>query len=187
MLQDPGQRARAPQPLRLVQEFVNTVDVENGVEELATPDDLAALLDRLELGGPDLRLGERDLRDALEVREALRRLLLGNNGLEVPAEALATLERAGRAGHLALRLDDAGARLVAEAPGLDGALGTLAAVVFTAMENGTWQRLKACRREVCHWVFYDRSRNRSSTWCAMSVCGNRTKTRRYRSRGVRST
>jgi predicted RNA-binding Zn ribbon-like protein len=31
-------------------------------------------------------------------------------------------------------------------------------------------------------VFYDRSRNRGSHWCAMSVCGNRTKTRRYRAR-----
>ena len=185
MLQDPGQRERAPQPLRLVQEFVNTLDIENGVEELASPPDVAALLDRLGLGGPSLRLGERDLRDALEVREALRRLLLGNNGLPVPAEALATLERAGRTGHLALRFEDGAARLVAEAPGLDGALGTLAAVVFTAMENGTWARLKACRRDVCHWVFYDRSRNRSSTWCAMSVCGNRTKTRRYRSRAAR--
>src|ERR687886_170562 len=145
MLQDPGQRQRAPQPLRLVQEFVNTVDMENGVEELSSPGELAALLDRLGLGGPELRLGERDLRDALEVREALRRLLLGNNGLPVPHEALATLERAGRAGHLALRFD------------------------------------------VCHWVFYDRSRNRSSTWCAMSVCGNRTKTRRYRSRAAGAT
>ena len=185
MLEDPGRRQRAPQPLRLVQEFVNTVDIENGVEELAGPADLAGLLERLGLAG-GLRLGERDLRDALEVREALRKLLLGNNGLPVPAEALATLERAGRAGHLALRFGNDGALLVAEAPGLDGALGTLAAVVFTAMENGTWTRLKACRRDVCHWVYYDRSRNRSSTWCSMSVCGNRTKTRRYRSRSARA-
>jgi predicted RNA-binding Zn ribbon-like protein len=187
VLQDPGQRQRAPQPLRLVQEFVNTVDIENGVEELASAEHLGTLLARLGLGVPDLRLGDRDLRDALEVREALRQLLLGNNGLPVPDEAFATLERAARAGHLALRFEEGGARLVAEAPGLDGVLGTLVAIVFTAMENGTWPRLKACRRDVCHWVYYDRSRNRSSTWCAMSVCGNRTKTRRYRRRSARAT
>jgi predicted RNA-binding Zn ribbon-like protein len=50
------------------------------------------------------------------------------------------------------------------------------------MADGSWERLKGCPRDVCHWVFYDRSRNRSSTWCAMSVCGNRTNTRAYRRR-----
>jgi predicted RNA-binding Zn ribbon-like protein len=35
---------------------------------------------------------------------------------------------------------------------------------------------------VCHWLFYDRSRNRSAVWCQMAVCGNRTKTKAYRAR-----
>ncbi len=37
MLPNPGGRASAPEPLRLVQAFVNTVDFENGVEELTDP------------------------------------------------------------------------------------------------------------------------------------------------------
>jgi predicted RNA-binding Zn ribbon-like protein len=73
---------------------------------------------------------------------------------------------------------------VAQAPGIDGALGRIVAVVQTSIAAGTWARLKACRRDVCHWIFYDRSRNHSSTWCAMTVCGNRTKTRRYRQRSA---
>jgi predicted RNA-binding Zn ribbon-like protein len=48
------------------------------------------------------------------------------------------------------------------------------------MLDGTWGRLKACRN--CHWSFYDRSPNRSATWCSMQLCGNRTKTRAYRRR-----
>jgi predicted RNA-binding Zn ribbon-like protein len=48
------------------------------------------------------------------------------------------------------------------------------------MLDGTWVRLKACRN--CHWSFYDYSPNRSATWCSMQLCGNRTKTRAYRSR-----
>ena len=56
------------------------------------------------------------------------------------------------------------------------------AIVFRAMEDGTWARLKACREDTCQWAFYDRSKNRSATWCSMAVCGNRAKARTYRQR-----
>ena len=72
------------------------------------------------------------------------------------------------------------ARLVPRASGLDGALGEILAVVHRSMADGTWWRLKGCPRDVCHWAFYDRSRNGSGKWCAMSVCGNRTKKARAR-------
>ena len=49
------------------------------------------------------------------------------------------------------------------------------------MADGTWRRLKACREDTCQWAFYDRSKNRSGTWCSMAVCGNRAKARAYRS------
>ncbi|MFQ6184484.1 CGNR zinc finger domain-containing protein [Sinorhizobium meliloti] len=39
------------------------------------------------------------------------------------------------------------------------------------------ERLKICPN--CAWLFLDRSRNRSRTWCDMAVCGNRTKARRH--------
>ena len=184
MLNDPGGRAPAPGALRAVQAFVNTVDIEHGREELATPEALREILLRLGLlDEPDAPLGERDLDTALAVREALRELALANNGLPLRRDATATLERAARAGQLAVRFDPEGvAALEAGAPGLDGALGQLVAIVYTAIADGSWTRLKACRRDVCHWVYYDRSRNASSTWCAMSVCGNRTKTKRYRKR-----
>ena len=181
MLQDPGRRARAPEPLRLVQRFVNTVDIENGVEELDTPAALATTL--AEIGASDVRLacGEPDLARALELREALRHLLLANNGLAAGPADHAAFERAARTAHLDVRFDEHGAaRLVAAAPGVDGALGGIVAVAFTAMADGSWSRLKACRRDICHWVYYDRSRNRSSTWCSMLVCGNRTKAQTYR-------
>ncbi|AFL49480.1 putative RNA-binding Zn ribbon-like protein [Sinorhizobium fredii] len=38
-------------------------------------------------------------------------------------------------------------------------------------------RLKICPN--CEWLFLDRSRNRSRTWCDMAVCGNRTKAKRH--------
>lgn len=38
-------------------------------------------------------------------------------------------------------------------------------------------RLKICPN--CGWLFLDRSRNRSRTWCDMAVCGNRSKAKRH--------
>jgi predicted RNA-binding Zn ribbon-like protein len=182
VLQDPGGRTPAPEPLRAVQAFVNTLDIENGVEELSGPDALAEVLHRTGLA-TEVQPTVADLRVALELREALRALLLANNGVEVEPGALAPLERAARSAQLGARFGaDGSAQLVAHAPGVDGALGRLVTIVLSARADGSLARLKACRRDVCHWVYYDRSRNRGSTWCAMSVCGNRTKTRTYRQR-----
>jgi predicted RNA-binding Zn ribbon-like protein len=186
VLPDPGGRETAPEPLRLVQAFVNTLDIENEVEELSGPAALAGILTRV--GAVDEPLAEvtdADVRRALELREALRLLLLANNGAGREPAAERAVERVARTAHLGLRFGaDGRARLVAEAPGVDGALGRIVAVAFTAMADGSWERLKACRRGVCHWVFYDRSKNRSSHWCSMLVCGNRTKSLRYRRRAT---
>jgi predicted RNA-binding Zn ribbon-like protein len=184
MLPDPGGRTPAPEPLRMVQAFVNTLDIENGREELVTPSDVCDLLVRIgALAGDVGPLGDADVRQALDVREALRTLLLENNGGPRDLEAHATLERAARAAHLSLTFTpDDRLELAPSAAGLDGALGRVLAVAYAAMAAGTWPRLKACRRDVCFWVFYDRSKNLSSKWCAMSVCGNRTKKARISGR-----
>jgi predicted RNA-binding Zn ribbon-like protein len=38
-------------------------------------------------------------------------------------------------------------------------------------------RMKICGN--CGWLFIDRSKNRSRTWCDMAVCGNRVKANRH--------
>ncbi|CDZ27573.1 Conserved protein containing a Zn-ribbon-like motif [Neorhizobium galegae bv. officinalis] len=38
-------------------------------------------------------------------------------------------------------------------------------------------RMKICGS--CGWLFMDRSKNRSRTWCDMAVCGNRVKANRH--------
>ena len=177
---DPGGRSPAPGRLRLVQRFVNTLDIEHGRDVLGSGAALARYL--RELGLEPGRPGRRELVRALALREALRRLLLANNGLPLDPAAAATVEAAADAARLTLRLGERGAELVPQARGIDGALGTIVAAAYDAMTEGTWPRLKACRRDICHWVFWDASRNRSSTWCHMTVCGNRTKTKTYRRR-----
>jgi predicted RNA-binding Zn ribbon-like protein len=72
--------------------------------------------------------------------------------------------------------------------GAAGGLAAIVAVVADARAAGTWPRLKACRGKGCGWVFYDGSRNRSSGWCSMQVCGGRAKASAYRRRrAVRAT
>jgi predicted RNA-binding Zn ribbon-like protein len=173
----------APGDLELVRSFINTVDLEGGPEQLTDPAALSGWLrahDLLEGGDA----GADDLRQAVAVREALRVLCWANNGLQASRGASATLDEAAARAGLRLRFRDPGeAALMPSAEGVDAALGRLLAIVAESMRDGSWARLKACRSEVCGWAFYDRSRNRSGTWCDMAVCGNRTKVRAYRERG----
>ena len=176
----------APGRLALVQGLVNTVDREHGREMLSSPERLRAVLAGLGLVAADAPVDGRDLARALEVREALRQLALANNGGPPAPEAERVLERAVAADCLALRFRDGNAVLEGRGGGVAAALATLAAAVAEATADGTWPRLKACPSELCGWLFYDRSRNRSARWCDMAVCGNRTKTRAYRARARRA-
>jgi hypothetical protein len=168
----------APGRLELVRRFVNTVDHEHGREVLHSPARLRALLTELGLLDPRARVGAAELERARELRAALRDLALANNG--VPTDVQLESE-------LVVRVDAERAALEPPSRDVDGALSDLVGIVYTSMADGNWPRLKACRRDVCGWLFYDRSRNRSAVWCQMSVCGNRTKTQAYRSRRSRIT
>jgi predicted RNA-binding Zn ribbon-like protein len=163
----------APGRLELVQRFVNTVDHEHGREVLHSPARLQAVLRELGLLDRGASVTEAELGRALELRERLRELALANN--DGTGDAVLEAE-------LVVRIDGRAGVLEPARRDVDGALADLIGIVYTAMADGTWSRLKACRRDVCHWLFYDRSRNRSAVWCQMAVCGNRTKTKAYRAR-----
>jgi predicted RNA-binding Zn ribbon-like protein len=151
----------APEPLREVQQFVNSVDLEHEVDWL--PD----WLDERGLSG--------ELERARALREALRALVLANNGAAIDQPALELVN--DTAARLQLQLGpDGRVQVGAGRDALDGVV----AIALGAMLDGTWPRLKACRN--CCWSFYDYSPNRSATWCSMRLCGNRKKTRAYRSR-----
>jgi predicted RNA-binding Zn ribbon-like protein len=180
---EPGGRQPAPGRLARVQEFVNTIDIGDGVDQLADPGRLGTWLAERELLGEGERLGAADLQRAVEVREALRGLLLANTGADLDPEAVASLNRSARNARLLVRFgDDGRAGLEPEPAGVEQAVARLLAIVYTAMTEGTWGRLKACRNHACGWAFYDQSKNQSGRWCTMEVCGNAMKARAYRSR-----
>jgi predicted RNA-binding Zn ribbon-like protein len=172
----PGDREPAPGSLAVVQAFVNTVDREHGPDLL---DDAAGMEEWLERHLLPARVAPGDLERAREVREALRALLLANNGEPRDPAAQEVLERAARRARLEPAFPPDGAGLVPRANGVDAALGRILAAAFAAMLDGRWSRLKACPRDVCGWAFYDRSTNASATWCSMRVCGGRVKAGAY--------
>jgi len=179
----------APGSLELVQCFVNSVDLESGEDELGVPDQLRAWLAERDLIEPGETVTAADLRRALDVREGLRALLMANNGMAPDDERVERLDRAAARAGVRVRFQPgAEPELAPEARGVDGAIGRLLAIVAGSVEQGTWRRLKACPRDVCHWAFFDHSKNRSGRWCQMEVCGNIEKARafRERKRGARS-
>jgi predicted RNA-binding Zn ribbon-like protein len=164
---------------------VNTSEIDGVQREemLVTPDDLGRWLEERDLIEPGRELTEADRALAVQVREDLRALLLANNGEALESGPLDRLNEVARDALLRVSFTGpAAADLDAASTGIAGTLGRILAIVFAAIADGTWARLKACRNDECMWVFYDTSKNHSATWCSMRVCGNRMKARAYRRR-----
>jgi predicted RNA-binding Zn ribbon-like protein len=175
--------SQTAESLALIEAVVNTrygrtfPDAWKSVEQMRT------WLIEHKLLAEDAPLTQGDHRRMLEVREALRALLYHNNGMPIASEYIETLNFLAKHSPLLVRFDQAGrAELTPDLSGVEGAIATLLGTVYTAMANGTWTRLKACRNERCQKAFYDSSKNHSGTWCAMARCGSRVKARAYRQR-----
>jgi predicted RNA-binding Zn ribbon-like protein len=167
----------------LVQAYVNTVDLQDGLEELSDPNTLGAWLVAHELMESSQTVSAADLKHAIAVREAIRGAIGANSGGRVYPLDIATLNEAATASRLRARFGaDGKARLEPEAGGVAGAMGRIAAALFAAMAHEEWSRLKLCGSQACRWAFFDQSRNHSSRWCTMASCGNRQKARRFRER-----
>src|SRR3954452_10721212 len=174
----------APGDLNHIRRFVNTLDLEDGSDLVAEPEALRDWLAERALIDAHAELTQADVRQAQAVREALRKLLLANNGDPLDPAAPETLNAAAKSAELQLHIaPDGSAELAPCRTGIDAAIGRLLAIVHTSMADGTWPRLKACAlHDSCEWAFYDWTKNRSGTWCDMKVCGNRSKARAYRER-----
>jgi predicted RNA-binding Zn ribbon-like protein len=172
-----------PRELAAVQALVNTVDLEDHDDRLDSPEALRRFLTGQGLLDPAAPVGQDDLALAIELREALRAMLRVNHGEPLDPAALEVVNRATAGIPLQVGFDGEGRPVLGPAASdCRGALAAILAGVAQASAQGTWERLKACSAESCQWAFYDRSKNRSGRWCSMQTCGNRTKTRTYRSR-----
>jgi predicted RNA-binding Zn ribbon-like protein len=176
-----AQAAPVPRSADLIRSFVNTRDVEADTDALDTPAGLADWLRANHVVAGELAIGEGDRELAVALREALRQALMDHHESD-SEHAAPDLEAVARDLPLRLACPPGGPRLEAVEPGVRGALASIVAEVHQSVSEGSWSRLKACPADDCSWAFYDASRNRSRTWCSMQVCGNRAKTRTFRTR-----
>jgi predicted RNA-binding Zn ribbon-like protein len=178
-----NERSGAPGELELVRQFVNSYDHETSSEEFTSPEALSEWLAANGLAARRAKLGPADLERAVELREALREALLTNNDEPLPPTTVRRLNEALSGVALGVRVnDDCTIDLEPAGAGLDSALAQIAGIIREAMLTGEWSRLKVCPADDCLWAFYDRSRNRSRTWCRMEDCGNRAKVKAFRER-----
>ena len=177
---EPGAKAPAPGDLRIVQLFVNSLDIEGGIERFDSPSALGSWLHAHGLTARRVKMGDRDLQRARSFRELLRTMALANNGHAAAPKLVGELQRELSGLSFRIEVDPMGGlRFESAKGGLDEALGHLVSIVTAEMIRGRWGRMKACARDVCRWVFYDHSRNRTGTWCSMAICGSRTKVSAY--------
>ncbi|MFE9910120.1 CGNR zinc finger domain-containing protein [Streptomyces clavifer] len=167
-----NERAAAPGGLALIEDLVNTLDVETGSDALGTPEGRAAF-----------GLAEEDVPDAVLLREALRTACLAHAGHRPPdGGQVPPLDRLLADAPLRVTVDAAGAAALRPATEPAGLTARVAAAIASAAADGTWARLKACEAEDCRWAYYDRSPAGRRRWCSMSVCGARAKMRTYRAK-----
>jgi predicted RNA-binding Zn ribbon-like protein len=182
-MSEPGHREPAPGELRIIQRFVNSANLLDGTDELATIDSTRRFLLKNHLIDAERPLREWERQELVALREALRDLASANHGAALPPGSAAVLDRAAGRVRLAMRLSRTGKyRLVPEGQGVDRTISEVLVRALNAMSDGSWPRMKACQREACRWMFYDASRNRSGVWCSMATCGNRQKGAAYRAR-----
>ena len=163
---------------------MNTEIAVWAVDDIASPEALAGWLHARELLADGAVVDAGSFVRARALRRVLRELALRNTrraGVDpdLQDEFAAIAADAG----VRFELGEQGElRLESADEGVDGALAEILARVYEAQATGTWKRLKSCPGPHCGWLFFDASRNASSTWCSMSICGNRTKTAAYRQR-----
>jgi predicted RNA-binding Zn ribbon-like protein len=178
----------------LVLDLVNTVDVEEGTDNLRTPEDLARWVATRELPGgagtEPLDVVADDLRLAIDLRDGLREVLGASVSVDPDPRAVDRANSALRRLplHTVIGSPAPGGAppvpLVAE-PAASPARRALAAVAVAWTQLvilGESTRLKRCPESTCGWCFWDSTKARNRRWCAMRVCGNRAKTRAYAAR-----
>ena len=179
-----GDADAAPGRLALIQQFANSYDDLSGRDDLASLATTSAWLTERGLLAPtDGRLSSQQFEVLCQLRRSIRGLCLANSGCERRAEDFALLNAVALQAGLHPLLEHNGQPTleVDAATGL-GSSGRLVAIVFNALWDGTWPRLKACPGDACNYAFYDHTRNNSRLWCSMARCGSRAKMRAYRTR-----
>jgi predicted RNA-binding Zn ribbon-like protein len=164
-------------------DFAGTLKFRTSAREdlLTDPDRLSEWAVQAGLVDADMAVTQDDLTSAIELREAIYRVVtarLEHRAVDV-ADADLINECASRP-----RLTP---RLGADASiSRDGTpaqlLATLAADLLDVLAGGDIDNVKGCAHVNCTRLYLDSSRAKNRHWCGMGTCGNKVKVQAFRAR-----
>lgn len=133
---------------------------------------------------PTVSPTDSELGDAVDLREAVHDLALGQRG-QSDIDLLNRLAVHQPAPALAWDGTDFSVRGASGTLTVEQVLGQLAADAVDLFATVPGERIKECAQPRCGMVFLDASRGNRRRWCSMLTCGNRAKAKRFDDR-VRS-
>jgi predicted RNA-binding Zn ribbon-like protein len=150
-------------------------------EQLTAPAALAAWVGAAELTDTPIRVDAAELAAAIEVREAIYRVIEARTRDGRPRRRdVAVLNQAAAQPPLSLTLDSTGrVRRTGSVAALRSALSR-DALDLLGGEHAA--QVRECARPDCTRLYVDVSRARNRRWCGMSECGNQAKVQAFRRR-----
>jgi predicted RNA-binding Zn ribbon-like protein len=164
-------------------DFVGTLKYRRSAREelLTEPDLLSAWAIQAGLADAAFAVTEEDLAGAIELREAIYRVVIArleDRPLEVADVDLINAHASQP--RLTPRLVPTGST------SRDGTasqlLATLAADLLDLLAGGDIDNVKGCAHPNCTRLYLDSSRAKNRHWCGMGTCGNKVKVQAFRAR-----
>lgn len=175
------------QPVAIAVDLVNTLDVLTGEDDLTTPEDVAAFIERALADWDPIEVepSERDLHEVRALRSRLREVWSSGDERGAAAVINAILVDVDATPRVSIH-DGAEPHLHFEPAGGGVArrLGAITAMGLTvALVEGGYERFGSCASTTCDDVFIDTSKNRSRIRCS-ETCTTRESVAAYRRRQV---
>ncbi|GGR88876.1 hypothetical protein GCM10010169_36440 [Micromonospora fulviviridis] len=156
---------------------------DRGVERVPAPADLARWFVEAGLTASPVPVSAATHRSALELREALYRLMRGRVlGEPLDRRAIDVVNGWAAKAPPAVRLTADGSEKRLVKPTAGELLALVAHDGVDLLGGPHANRLRECSRDTCTLLYLDASRAGSRRWCSMEVCGSRDKMVRYRRR-----
>ena len=163
----------APGDLVILHGFLNTRSIELGVDDFASAAQMTDWLRTAGLWQIRSQLQESEFQQLLVFRETIREVLQGSreNGSLLALSANIQFGFTMNNNHLQLKPSTRSSE--------ERVRGSLLAIIYNSIKDGTWPRFKCCALPSCGWAYYDNTRSRTKKWCSMKTCGSRHKAREY--------
>lgn len=152
-------------------------------ERLHSPEDFSRWLAMSELALNEVSIGEKDLEQVHELREAVWYAAHATVD-DKPIESfdLEIINRYATNEALLIHLNDSGLATYTKPINIQALLAHIARDAIELLGTDTKARLRECANPRCPLLFIDTSRPNKRRWCSMERCGLMEKTVRFRSK-----